>query len=268
MRGRRMCRGKNKRSRGRNVRDKGERKEVKQRVGRQGQKWIKDRLIAARFVICWHCTIDLKELPSRYKLEWCRIHVKFEGGDYPVSAYYHASTCRVHCKTLLSGRVPSPTSSTCELRHRCPVRHLVLLTLVSSREPSHGVLPIWIGKMTNWCSKWENWTENCQHLLDITKRHLLFPSICNCLSASWQQCCRKLRIEKYSSASNWFLTVREWWYVIGSSQAAVFDCPVLRSHSIELSGILFWDARSGTNTLQKLNFWGARQLSKKSPVSW
>ena len=142
------------------------------------------------------------------------------------------------------------------------------LTRVSSREPSHGVLPIWIGKMTNWCSKWENWTENCRHLLDITKRRLLFPSICNCLSASWQQCCQKLRIEKYSSASNWFLTVREWRYVIGSSQAAVFDCPVLRSHSIELSGILIWDARSGTNTLQKLDFWGARQLSKKSPVSW
>ncbi len=98
-----------------------------QQVGRSAT------LIAARFVICWHCTIDLKELPSRYKLEWCRIHVKFEGGDYPVSAYYHASTCRVHCKTLLSGQVPSPTSSTCELRHRWPVRHLVLDPCVIAR---------------------------------------------------------------------------------------------------------------------------------------
>jgi hypothetical protein len=34
-----------------------------------------------------------------------------------------------------------------------------------------------------------------------------------------------------------------------------------------LSGILFCDARSGTSTLQKLKFWGARQLSKKSPGS-
>ena len=48
-------------------------------------------LITARFAIRWHCTIDLKELPSRYKLEWCQIHVKFEGGRL-------SSECVLSCK--------------------------------------------------------------------------------------------------------------------------------------------------------------------------
>jgi hypothetical protein len=42
-------------------------------------------LVAARFAICWHCTIGLKELFSPYKLAWCQMHVEFEGRDYPVS---------------------------------------------------------------------------------------------------------------------------------------------------------------------------------------
>jgi hypothetical protein len=107
------------------------------------------------------------------------------------------------------------------------------------------------------------WTEICQHLLEITKRLLLSPSICNCLSAELTTMLSKLRIEKYASAwtGSWQWENR---YVIGSSQPAVLDCPILRCYSIKLSRILFWDVlRSGTNTLQKLNFWEQASFQRR-----
>jgi hypothetical protein len=128
---------------------------------------------------------------------------------------------------------------------------VLLVTRVSSREPLYGLLPLCIYKMTKWCSKFEFWTYICRYLLEIVQRRLLFPSICDWLSASWQQCWWKLWIEKSSSASNWFLTVREWQYVLGSAKSADLTALFLKCYHVELSGILFWDARSGTSTLQK-----------------
>jgi hypothetical protein len=110
-------------------------------------------------------------------------------------------------------------------RHESPcvvarARVYSLVTHVPSQEPLYGVMSLCIYKMTKWCSKFEFWTAICRYLLEIMQRRLLFPSICDCLSASWQQCRGKLWIEQESSAWNWFLTVRERQYVLGSAQSA------------------------------------------------
>ena len=58
----------------------------------------------------------------------------------------------------------------------------------------------------------------CRHLLEIAKRRLLLPIDVQLVVREFTTMLSKLRIEKYSSASNRFLTVRNWRYVIGSSQ--------------------------------------------------
>lgn len=70
---------------------------------------------------------------------------------------------------------------------------------------------------------------------------------------------------KYSCASKWSLTVREWRYVLGSGQSAVFDCPIVKCYRIELSGMLFCDAMSGTHA-PKVEFRGSEIAFKED--SW
>ena len=225
------------------------------------------------------------------------------------------STWRVHCKTLLSGRVASPTSiatkqfprqtrsldrvecmpslrgeitqwvrrpmrhcwrywgckplslTTCESRHRWPVRHLVLDLWVIARAF------IWRSANMN--------RQDDELMFEIRELNRNLPTFAwnneEAFAFSINMQLFVSRVDnnvvdtenwKIFKCVNWVLTVREWRYVIESSQPAVLNCPILRCYSIKLSRILFWDARSGTNTLQKLNFWGARELSKKSPVSW